>query len=167
MRFSVEVSGLDRLEKFSSRIGQLLSHEYLISRVIVLASEAGHALRESAIRACMEAIYDQPEGEYVRTQALLNAHRLTEAGGGLIQVVDVDPFATVEDQHSGREFVEDYATYVHDGYTQWVFGTDTGEFHPGKFWFDVTYQESFPIIISFLHKAWSEIITEIVHEAAA
>lgn len=178
----VQVEGIERLQRVGERLAQLLSPIALTERVLVIAKEAGVALHAASVRACMEAIYDQPASlTYDRTGALLRAHRLSEQDGGFTQVIDIDPDA-VPDPGSrslndaeyrerwvtaGRERVLDYAIPVHDGYVQWIFGQNTGEFHPGRFWFDVAGEEAGPIIGTFLEQAFAQIIGQVVLEAAA
>jgi len=167
------------LTRFAEKLPEMLSPAAITSRVIVIANRAGVALKEAAVRACMEEIYDQPESEsYTRTQALLNAHRLYIEDGGMIQVVDIDPDATPEESRGlgdsafrerwvsgGRETVLDYAVPVHEGYVQWIYGHNTGEFHPGRFWFDRTVEEAGPVIVNFIQLAFFEIIEEIMNGA--
>lgn len=193
---SVEIEGLTMLNNFASRLEYLLSPESLTERVILVAREAGQLLHRAAVRACIEAVYDHPNfpslwtstpshpdgyftrdgkvyhivgsdgNEATRTNALLDSHELVDEG--MTQTVRIDPAAEAQvDTHPGRELVLDYAIPVHEGYTQFVYGYNTGVFHPGRFWFDVAAQESGPVIASFLEIAFEQIVAELLTEAAA
>lgn len=181
----IEVSGIEELTSFASRMQSLLSPAMLTARTLSIAREAGHLLLIASVRACIEAVYDHPNfptlytttpskpgsdsfggNEAERTNALLDAHELVDEG--LSQIVQVDPDAAVElGSHSGRERVIDYAIPVHEGYTQWVYGRNTGVFHPGRFWFDVAAHESGQVILAFVQVAFFQTVEELFSEAAA
>lgn len=166
----LKVDGIEHLKKVANRMRVMLSPAQMTLRVIRIAREAGMALEAASVRACMELVYDAPEMTYIRTMALLQAHRRTEEDFGLVQIVDIDPQAEAIGSGSpraNREFVSDYAHYVHNGYTQWVFGYDTGEFVPGRFWFDETVRLAYPTIIAFVRAAFTEVVTVVMSEIAA
>jgi hypothetical protein len=168
---SLKVEGLDKLTQVIRRTRSYLSPAVLASRTMKIADEAGEALLAASVRACIEEIYDQPEMTYIRTMALLDAHEVITSATGpefFIKYVTIDPEAPVGDQdHPGRELVIDYAGYVHNGYTQWVWGFNSGQFTPGKFWFDVALQESYPMILAFVRLAFTEMITLAIREIVA
>lgn len=164
----LKIEGLDKLEQAAIRIGELLSIEALEAEVNFIANQAGEALLQSSIRACMEAVYDFPEMTYERTMALLDSHIRAEVTVGPLyfeQLIGIDPDADAQgDVHSGREKVVDYASYVHDGYTQWVWGHETGIFQPGKFWFDVALEEAYPVVYGYVRQAFINCIERVIKE---
>lgn len=179
--FNVNVEGIQQLEEIQIRIQKSMSVEALTERTILIATEAGEVLLKASVRACIEAVYDAPNfpslsnitpssltgdfqggNEADRTNALLDSHIVRDEG--LIQYVEIDESAEAIDPHSGREFVLDYAIPVHEGYSQFVFGNDIGEFHPGRFWFDVALAEAGPVIASFVMQAFEEMMLEILKE---
>jgi hypothetical protein len=155
MKFEIE--GTDRIREAASNIARLFSPAALTEQAIILAAEAGVKLKEAIVRKCVDEIYELSGvsagftplalpglasalgGEYGglpsdRTEALMRAHEVLDEG--LTQTVRVDPNAEAEPTpHSGRERVIDYAIPVHEGYTQWVMGKDTGVHHLGRPWF--------------------------------
>ena len=155
MKFEVE--GVQRLRDAASNISRLFSAAALTEQAVLLAAEAGVKLKESVVRKCVDEIYELSGGgspftplalpglasalggEYGglpsdRTEALVRAHELID--GGLEQIVRIDPNADAEPEpHDGREKVIDYAIPVHEGYTQWIMGKDTGVHHLGRPWF--------------------------------
>jgi len=155
-------------EDLESKFAAALNNEKLIERTILIAQEAGTILLSSAVQNCIDSVYGASsettdfEHEYERSLALLEAHQVEDEG--LIQFVGIDPSAEAVDPHSGREMVLDYAIPVHEGYTQFVFGKNTGVFHPGRQWFDVALQESSPILVSYITKAYEQLIMELLNE---
>lgn len=144
---------------------ELLSPAAMEARVILIAEMCGKALHAASVRSCMEMVYDVPEMTYIRTMALLDSHTL-DSDGGLTQIVTVDQDYPVEDfdSHVGKETVGDYAAYVHNGYTQWVYGFDTGDFHVGKFWFDEAVRFAYPTLLAYVRVAFMECIREVMLE---
>ena len=179
----IETNADKELLRMAERMDELLSIGALEARAMLIAAEAGQLLLQATVRACIEAVYDHPnypslwtttpsdpEGafggnEAVRTFALLDSHHLVS--DGLTQKVEVDPHAVAQrDVHSGREMVMDYAPYVHDGYTQYVYGHNTGVEHPGRFWFDVAAKEAGPVVAEFVIVAFEQAIQEILGAVA-
>jgi hypothetical protein len=163
--FKVECDNILDLE---SKFATALSPERLLERTVLIAQEAGIILLNASVQACIDAVYGatnpttDSEHEYERTLALLDSHIVEDQG--LDQIVLIDPSAEAVDPHSGRELVTDYAIPVHEGYTQFYFGKNTGTFVPGKFWFDTTIAESSPVIFAFVIKAYEELIEECLAE---
>ncbi len=163
--FKVEVDNIINLEE---RFKQLFSVENLVIRTVKIAQEAGVILLNSAVQNCIDAVYGATnattdlEHEYERTLALLDSHIVEDKE--LEQFIGIDPSAIAVDPHSGREMVIDYAIPVHEGYTQFVFGKDTGVFHPGRKWFDNTLAETSPVLVQFIEKAFEQIIIESLTE---
>lgn len=151
------VTGADKIRDLARRIERELSPENLTIIAVKIAAEAGVMLKDAVVRKCVDEIYELSGGgspftpralpglaealggEYgglpeERTEALKRAHQLVDEG--LRQVVRIDPNADAEPTpHSGREKVIDYAIPVHEGYTQWIMGKDTGVHHLGRPWF--------------------------------
>lgn len=164
----MKVDGIEKIDGMARKMATLMSPASIEARVLQIANRAGVALKAAVVRSCLEQIYDQPELTYERTNALLDSHRLRTEDGGMTQIVDIDMEMPVySDAHAGREVVGDYAGYVHNGYTQWVYGYDTGIFFPGKFWMDAAAQEAGPVLIAFIKKAFEEVVTILIHEVAA
>ncbi len=163
--FNIEV---DNIENLQQRFAYSFSNEKLIAKTIKIAEECGVKLLAATVQACIDAVYSASnpttdfEHEYERTLALLDAHIVENAG--LDQIVLIDPAAEAVDPHSGRELVSDYAIPVHEGYTQYVFGRNTGVFVPGKFWMETTVAEQSPILLQFIQAAFEEIIIEVLEE---
>lgn len=151
-----------------SKFATALSRENLFARTVKIATEAGVILLNSAVQACIDAVYGASsettdfEHEYERTLALLDAHIVED--NGLEQFIGINPNMDVIDPHQGRELLLDYAIPVHEGYTQFVFGRNTGVFKPGKFWFDTTLAEQSPVIFAFISEAYEELIIEVLSE---
>ncbi len=147
-----------------NKLMQALSVEKLIERTILIAKEAGEIILNSSVQNCIDSVYSASSGtttfenEYERTLALLESHQIEDFG--LSQIINIDPNAEAVDGHSGREMVTDYAIPVHEGYIQYVFGKNTGVFVPGKFWMDAALQESSPVLVSYITKAFEELIVE-------
>lgn len=175
----ISVQGVDEIRQLQRKLSIELDPARLTVKALAIARQAGQILHQAATRAVIEAVYDNPAmpglsdvtpsdlaGTYGanpadRTNDLLNAHILREEDGGFTQVVEVDPNVPVSsDAHSGREMVIDYAVFVHDGYVQWVHGTDTGVFHPGRFWMRVAEIEAVPVIIEFIALAFVDSLYE-------
>ncbi len=155
-------------EDLESKFAIALSSEMLTIRTIAIAQEAGVTLLNHAVQACIDSVYGASSGttdsehEYERTLALLDSHIVQD--NGLEQFVCVDPDSEAIDPHSGRESVLDYAIPVHEGYEQWFMGNNTGEFHPGKFWFDTTLAEASPVIFQYISLAYETIVMELLSE---
>jgi hypothetical protein len=151
-----------------SKFSAALSDERLIARTLKIAAEAGTILLSSAVQNCIDSVYGASsettdiEHEYDRTLALLESHIVTDEG--LTQFVGIDPSAEAVDPHSGREMVLDYAIPVHEGYTQFFMGKNTGNFVAGKFWFDAALGESTPVLVAFVDQAFTQIIEETIAE---
>ncbi len=151
-----------------SRLANALSNEHLTIRTIEIAKKAGVILLNHAVQACIDSVYGASsettdfEHEYERTLALLDSHYIDDEE--LEQFIGIDPTAEAVDPHSNREMVLDYAIPQHEGYTQFFFGKNTGNFVPGKFWFDTTLAEASPIITSFIVEAYESIVMEILFE---
>lgn len=181
---NIEVSGLEEIRRITRVIETELAPERLALRAVEIAREAGQILLIAATRAVIEAVYDHPNfpglwsrtpsdpqenfggNEAYRMNDLLDAHHLREEDGGLVQVVEVDPNRPVSiNSHPGREMVIDYAIHVHDGYVQWVYGHNTGVFHPGRFWMRVAEIEAVPVIMEYVAQAFSDVIEKVVMAA--
>lgn len=168
----INLTGLDDLKALQKSLSESLSPSVLTAKALVLAREAGIILLQSATRAVVEAVYDQPTspndimgqfgGNLVdRTNDLINSHHLVEEEGGFVQLVEVDPnFPVSDNAHPGRDMVIDYAMYVHDGYVQYVFGRNTGVFHPGRFWMRVAEIEAVPVIMEYIALAFVETVSK-------
>lgn len=178
------MDGLDRIERAIDVLAEQLSPIALELHVLQIAAEAGEILKIASVRALVEAVYDHPNFPSLasitpsdpmgifggnaeqRTDDLL--HSIIHRDHGLVQIVEVDPEMPVSDNaHSGREMVLDYAQYVHDGYTQWIpdgkgGSRNTGIFHPGRFWFDVTMEEADAVILAFIEVAYGRVIEHVL-----
>jgi len=170
---ALEVEGLEQLENAGRVIERQLAPAMLTERVLALARAAGEMLKKESVAQVVQLVYDNlsPEvlysgsglmvhgGSDDRTEDLMDAIVLTEEDAGFTQVVKIDENQPVSSNaHSGRELVIDYAIPVHDGYTQFVMGTDTGAFHPGRPWFTEAGIEATPKILSFIESAFYEIV---------
>lgn len=164
----VKIEGIDRLEQMANKFAVLFSPQELEIEVLRLADKAGEALLGASVRACIEAIYDLPEFTYDRTMALLDAHTVVDTAQGpsiFERYITIDPSWPAEgDVHNDREYVMDYAFYVHNGYTQWVWGHDTGQFVEGRMWFEVALAEAFPTVVSFVALAFKNHIYRLCRE---
>jgi hypothetical protein len=177
----IRVQGVDAIRQLERTLANALSPERLTAKAIVIAREAGQILLTATTRAVVEAIYDSPTfpslsgktpsdwsesyggNDTERSNDLLNAHVLREENAGLSQIVEVDPdYEVTTDSHSGRELVIDYALFVHDGYVQWVHGTDTGVFHEGRFWMRVAEIEAIPVIMEYIAIAFVDSVYEVL-----
>lgn len=178
------MEGLDRVEHAINVLTEQLAPATLELHVLKIAAEAGEILKIASVRALIEAVYDHPNFPSLasvtpsdlfgtfggnaeqRTDDLL--HSIIHRDQGLTQIVEVDPDMPVsENAHSGREMVIDYAEYVHEGYTQWIpdgrgGSTNTGIFHPGRFWFDVAMEESDAVILAFIEVAYGRVIEHVM-----
>lgn len=133
----ITVKGQDELKAMAQKIRFQFSVGVLTEIALQLAREAGDQMLSHTIEQCIQEIYDPPEGEYERTEALKRSHQKVEAEGGFEQIIRIDPTAEAEPTpHVGRALVTDYAVHVHDGYTQKRFGAETGVFVLGRPWFD-------------------------------
>ncbi len=155
-------------EDLESKFATSLSTIKLTERTVLIAQQAGVMLLAAAVQNCIDAVYGATsettdvEHEYERTLALLESHILEDQG--LDQIVLIDPSAEAVDPHSGRELVIDYAVPVHEGYTQFFMGKDTGRFVVGKFWFEATIAEKSVILASFISAAYEELMMECLEE---
>lgn len=184
----IKIDGIEELTAMRGRVEQLLSPASLTARVMSIAEEAGVILHLAAVSACIEAVYNNPvspgypkaNGEIpsgggfpdsARSGDLVDAHVLIS--DGLSQSVVIDPDMSVSsNSHPGREKVIDYAIPVHEGYTQWLphrngESTNTGIFHPGRFWLEVAAIETAPVILEYVKAAYEEVVTQIITEIAS
>lgn len=177
------VSGLEELQSAVVRFRTLFDPAALIARTMELAALAGAMIKEHVVAELVAEIYSSPAPEVLfsgsglmdqggfdtpdRTGALSDAHTLIDEG--LLQTICVDMDYPVEDVHSGRESVGDYAMSVHDGYLQWIptrgGAVPSETFHPGRPWFERGAFESQEIAVQFIMQAFSSQM-EIAWEAS-
>lgn len=152
---SLHIEGLAELRAFAEGLGQGLSPSSLTAKALELAEAAGIKLKGAVVEQCVRDIYDLPmisEG-YERTEALMNSHEMQREA--LEVVVQIDPSApALWSPHKGRVEVMDYALAVHDGYTQWYMGHNTGVWHEGRPWFDNAIASYGEEIFSFVMQAF-------------
>jgi|SRR5579872_667378 len=139
--FHVDDSGVKALNLLEQRL-QNLSRPQVARRIRgQLAKAAGKILFDSVVNTCKELIYDQPPRTYdndfpetARSFGLLDSHDLITTDDGVV-IVRVDPEAVSIRPGEGREVrVADYASAVHDGYTQVIFGRRTNKAIQGRPW---------------------------------
>lgn len=174
MTIGLQVEGIEQIERLAATIERELNPLALTERALIIARAAGEMLKAESVKQIIELIYDQPSPEVLfsgsglmvhggsddRTEDLMDSITLSEDDAGFTQIVQVDPTMPVsENAHDGRENVIDYAVPVHEGYMQFVFGTDTGAFHPGRPWFTRAGIEATPTILAFVQQAFEEVVT--------
>ncbi len=153
---SFTITGGDRVREAAANLERLLSKSAVTAIAMRIAAEAGVMLRESVIAEVVEVIYDQPD-RWGRTGALKRAHEVVDEG--MTQRVRISPTAGAEPlPHSGRETVMDYAVHVHDGYTQWFMGRNTGVYHEGRPWFTDAVEKYGSQVVEFVCLAFQQAV---------
>ena len=159
---TIIVEGTGRMREAAQNIRRAFGPAALTTIAIAIAADAGKKLKEAVVQQCVDEIYELSGGlspftpmtlpalsealgnsyggnPEERTGALQRSHQLVN--GGLTQTVNIDPAAGAEPEpHSGRVTVMDYAESVHEGYTQWVMGHNTGVYHVGRPWFQIAVE---------------------------